>query len=236
MTAIDEYVRQVMESVPPASPERGRIEIDVRAHLEETVAAEDSVPVAIGRMGPPRDVALAYLDNVPLQVASVGTRILAFLIDFFVGGALVLLSLLLIVAGLLLVASVFFSVFGAMGVVDSPPAREIGTGAVIIIGALLTVMLLSVAYFPVLEWRYGQTLGKWLLGIHVVKEDGSRIRLVDAIVRRIPFFLEFFWIDAIVAFFTERKQRAFDLVARTIVVECGEAPTRQPAQTVTPAA
>ena len=52
--------------------------------------------------------------------------------------------------------------------------------------------------------------------------------MMKAIVRRIPFFLEFFWIDAIVAIFTERKQRAFDLVAGTIVVHC-DAPKAQSA-------
>ena len=99
------------------------------------------------------------------------------------------------------------------------PGRSIALVAVIGCGFVASLALLSIGYFPVLEWRFGQTLGKYLLGIYVVGEDGLRPSLPATIVRRIPFFLEFFWVDAIVAFFTERNQRAFDLVARTVVVE-----------------
>jgi uncharacterized RDD family membrane protein YckC len=52
----------------------------------------------------------------------------------------------------------------------------------------------------------------------VVREDGSRAGWVAAIIRRIPFFMNFFPIDALFVFFTERRQRAFDKVAGTVVI------------------
>lgn len=215
MTAIDEYVRQVMELIPPVSPEYGRIELDLRSHLEETSAAEGSGAAAIGRMGTPREVALGYLADVPQRYASFLTRVAAFVIDVLLGFFVVLLGLAFVGAN----AAVMTALIGAE---DTLPAAP---GVFMLIAMGLAILLASIVYFPVLEWRYGQTLGKKLMGIHVIREDGSHIGLVEAVVRRIPFFLEFFWIDALVALFTERHQRAFDFVARTVVVECTAAPT-----------
>lgn len=214
MNAINEYARQVMDLIPPAHPERDRIELDLRAHLEETVAELEGSPrAAFDRMGDPREVALAYLADMPMRYAGVGRRVLAFLIDMLAGFAV-----------LGTVAAVCLLVFGLLAVAEEtaktgPPEMSLALLMVFGIGFVASLALLSIVYFPVLEWRFGQTLGKYLLGIYVVGEDGLRPSLPATIVRRIPFFLEFFWIDAIVAFFTERNQRAFDLVARTVVVE-----------------
>jgi len=204
MNAINEYARQVMDLIPPAHPERGRIELDLRAHLEETVAElEGSPSAAFDRMGDPREVALAYLAEIPLRYAGVGRRVLAFFIDMLAGFA--------VLGGVLAVAEETTR--------PGPPEMSFALLAVTGIAFAVSLALLSIAYFPLLEWRFGQTLGKYLLGIYVVREDGLRPSLPATIVRRIPFFLEFFWIDAIVAFFNERNQRAFDLVAGTVVVE-----------------
>jgi uncharacterized RDD family membrane protein YckC len=214
MNAVNEYARQVMDLVPPAHPERDRIELDLRAHLEEAVAELDgSSRAAFERMGDPRDVALGYLADLPIHYAGVGRRVLAFLIDMLAGFAV-----------LGTVAALVFLVFGVLAVAEEatrPGAPEMSLAflSLFVVGFVASLAVLSIAYFPVLEWRFGQTLGKYLLGVHVVAENGLRASLPATIVRRIPFFLEFFWIDALVAFFTERKQRAFDLVARTVVVE-----------------
>lgn len=214
MNAVNEYARQVMDLIPPAHPERDRIELDLRAHLEETVAElEGSPSAAFDRMGDPREVALAYLAEIPMRYAGVGRRVVAFFVDMLAGFAV-----------LGTVAALCLLVFGALAVVEEStqagaPEASIAFLVVLGIGFAASLAVLSIAYFPVLEWRFGQTLGKYLLGIYVVGEDGLRPSLPATIVRRIPFFLEFFWIDALVAFFTERNQRAFDLVARTLVVE-----------------
>ena len=51
-------------------------------------------------------------------------------------------------------------------------------------------------------------------------ESREQIGWGAAIVRRLPLFLEIFWIDAVFALFTRNRQRAFDLLAKTVVVEC----------------
>ena len=73
-------------------------------------------------------------------------------------------------------------------------------------------------YFPILEGRFGQTLGKRLLGIRVLHESGLPIGFKEAILRRLPFYFDFWPIDGLFVLFTAKKQRAFDIVARTVVV------------------
>lgn len=208
MSAIEQYVRQVMEFVSPASPERGAIEVDLRTHLHEG-AAESDAATAISRMGAPRDVAIAYLREKPLLPTTVGKRLLAFLVDVALGATLVVSTLALVVANGL----------GLLALSRESEPQAAGIILLLFIVGVGSISALSLMYFPLMEWRFGQTLGKKLLGIHVVNDDGLAVGLGAAVVRRIPFFLEFFWIDAVVALFTERRQRAFDLVARTLVVE-----------------
>lgn len=69
------------------------------------------------------------------------------------------------------------------------------------------------------EAIWGQTIGKHVLGLCVVKEDGERVGWVAAIVRRLPWYVGLFWLDAVFALFTERRQRAFDLAAKTLVID-----------------
>jgi uncharacterized RDD family membrane protein YckC len=214
MHAANEYVRQVMDFIPPALPERARIELDVRAHVEETFEAlAGQARAAFERLGEPRDLALGYVADTPRRYASVGKRVAAFLIDMLLGFA--------VFGTVVGTGALIFGVFAIAEESVRPGMPElsfavVGVLAVFFVAALA---LLSIAYFPLLEWRYGQTFGKFVMSIHVTGEDGLRTSLPAAIVRRVPFFFEFFWLDAIVAFFTERRQRAFDLVARTVVLE-----------------
>ena len=55
-------------------------------------------------------------------------------------------------------------------------------------------------------------------GIRVVSETGARISLGQAIVRQLPMFLQVYWIDAMFALFTDKSQRAFEMLSKTRVV------------------
>ena len=73
-------------------------------------------------------------------------------------------------------------------------------------------------YTVVAEWQSGQTVGKRLFGIVVVREDGARISGGQAVVRQLPVLCQFYWIDVLFALFTERNQRAFEMLSKTRVV------------------
>lgn len=52
----------------------------------------------------------------------------------------------------------------------------------------------------------------------MVRESGARITLGQSMLRQLPWFLQIFWADALFALFTEKKQRAFELISKTRVV------------------
>jgi uncharacterized RDD family membrane protein YckC len=81
--------------------------------------------------------------------------------------------------------------------------------------ACLGIILL---YFPILEGRFGQTLGKRLLGIWVLQETGLPIGYKQALLRRLSYYFDILPLDALFIPFTAKHQRAFDIVARTVVI------------------
>jgi uncharacterized RDD family membrane protein YckC len=81
-----------------------------------------------------------------------------------------------------------------------------------------------------MEYTTGQTVGKRMFGLQVVTEKGSRIGIGQAIVRQLPVFFQIFTIDALFALFTDRRQRAFEMLTKTRVVDVSEA--AQPTATV----
>lgn len=194
MRRLDEYVEDVMERLPPCAATRDDVARDLRAHLQESVAEHGDPEEAVRRMGPAADAARSYARAWRLVPAELRDRLGAFLLDVALGADLLLVALLLWGPGASTEATAFVAFAGASG-------------------------LLSLLYFPVLEERFGQTLGKWIFGVCAVRTGGLRLGFGRALVRRLPLFFEFFWLDALVAPFTEKRQRAFDLVADTMVVE-----------------
>lgn len=203
-SAIEAYVHDVGERIAPTGAGRGRIESDVRSHLVESVADGASEAQAIARMGPAADVAGAYLEGVDLVAAPWTRRLGAFLLDMGLGTTLV--------SSLVLIAMV------AVG----PDADAVSLPVTIALGlTAAAVAVLALLYFPLMEALFGQTVGKRVFGMGVAREDGSRVGLGAAIVRRIPLVFDFWPIDCLFVFFTARRQRAFDMVARTVVIEGG---------------
>ncbi len=129
-------------------------------------------------------------------------RILAVIIDYIVLGFL------------------SFTVFGASTApglaTKSPMAAFSG-----IIMALFLVIILWIFYGIILETWRGQTIGKMILGIVVVKENGEPCTFVAALLRnvfRIIDGLGFYFLGFIVIALTEKKQRIGDRLANTVVV------------------
>jgi uncharacterized RDD family membrane protein YckC len=67
----------------------------------------------------------------------------------------------------------------------------------------------------------GQTLGKQLMKLRVVKEDGSDITDVDALIRFVGYYLNsiIFGLGWIWALFDDKGQGWHDKIARTMVVK-----------------
>jgi uncharacterized RDD family membrane protein YckC len=85
-------------------------------------------------------------------------------------------------------------------------------------------LLVMLAYFVLLEWRLGGTIGKLLLGVQVVDGKFKRLTLKQAIIRNILRVVDAF--PYIVPYLTgiiliagdEHKRRLGDRAANTLVV------------------
>lgn len=199
MTGSDDYVNRVLDRMPRATPRRDQIGAELRSHIGARVAAGQPLEDVLAQLGDPVALADSYLAEVPLVAAPLGRRLAAKLVD-----------LCLLVAAAVLLWSPL-----------------IGLGAVrerfelVWLGIVLTLLLCSILfafYTIVAEWQFGQTVGKRMLQLQVVQESGAQIGLGQSIVRQLPAFLQVFWIDAMFALFTDKRQRAFEMLSKTRVI------------------
>jgi uncharacterized RDD family membrane protein YckC len=208
---IENYIRQTMRYIQAGTVEKERISSDLRAHLQAALESGEPVQAAIERMGSPAELAVAFMSDLPFLYASFWSRSLASIIDMIV----------IFSAGALLAS---LGVVFANMVPDRPsdPILWQDLYSVVLIflsaGAAFGVLSLIVGYFPLMEGRFGTTFGKHLLGLRVLKETGLPIGYKEAILRRLSYYFEFWPVDALFVLFTNKKQRAMDIVARTIVV------------------
>jgi uncharacterized RDD family membrane protein YckC len=89
--------------------------------------------------------------------------------------------------------------------------------------------LLILFYLIVFEWIYGASIGKIILHMRVVMEDGSPCRLGPAAMRGLLRLIDGLFFG-IIAYWTMRQplyQRVGDKVAKTIVVGIEEIPNRR---------
>lgn len=208
MNEVDRYVLDVLRNIEAPPRQRSRIEADLRAHLEEALRRGESPATVFARMGSPEEVAQEFMAGVTLHYAGFWRRVIAFAVD---------LAVILLVASPLFGLAVLFSSL----VPRAPSGWEYALGGVIIVAAWSTALMavgVFILYFPMLEGRFGQTLGKRLLGLRVVKETGTPIGYREAFLRRLPFYFDFIVLDALFIPFTPRRQRAFDIIARTVVI------------------
>lgn len=168
-------------------------------------------------------------ERVPLAfaLASIGNRFLAVAIDHTIQ----FVSVVLIVLLFLFAAGLFST--GGESLVDSV---GVDTPKWIVAVLIIVVFVLFSGYFAFFEWWWdGQTPGKRLMKLRVIREDGRPITLWEAIARNllrifdaIPgFVIPIYSVGLIVVFLNSRDQRVGDMFAGTVVIRerTDEAPT-----------
>ena len=166
-------------------------------------------------------------ERVPLAfaLASIGNRFLAVAIDHFIQ--------YLTIFSVAWAAYNFTSVGSQAGTVEQLFVDAPKWAVAILIVALF---LIFAGYFVFFEWLWnGQTPGKRLLKLRVIREDGRPITLWEALARNllrifdaIPgFVIPVYSVGLIMIFLNNRDQRVGDIFAGTVVVRerADEAPT-----------
>lgn len=146
------------------------------------------------------------------ELAGLGSRFLALVVDAIIQAVAVLL--LLILVGY--VSSALNWIWPSLGEVVGMP----------LIPLLIFVFsgLASLTYFLLFETLWaGQTPGKRMAGLRVIKVGGGPIGLVESLTRNILRIADFlpalYLIGGVFVFFTHSCQRVGDLAAGTIVVK-----------------
>ena len=200
MKPVDRYVQDVMRHVFAVQKDRDRLEADLRAHFSEAEARGEAPGRISDEMGRPEDIATAFNAEREIRYAGFWQRVVAFIGDC---GLLAFLALPPLSLALLMQVSSE----------AEPTLWQVVTVAM----AAIAVFGIFVFYFPILEARFGKTLGKQLLRIRVIRETGAPIGLGQAFVRRLSLYFKMLMIDALFIPFTDKKQRALDIVAKTVV-------------------
>ena len=101
---------------------------------------------------------------------------------------------------------------------------------------LVFLVLLSVAfnYFWLTEWKWGKTVGKAVVSIHVTGDDGERPRFGPTTIRNVLRLVDIVFVGPLMIASSTRRQRLGDRLAHTVVVRDRPAtavarPTPQPA-------
>ena len=168
-------------------------------------------------------------ERVPLAfaLASIGNRFLAVAIDHFIQ----YLAIIIVAWGFISLTGFNFSQ------IDESPSQvfqEMPKWTIALM--ILVLFLLFAGYFILFEWLWnGQTPGKRLLKLRVIREDGRPLTVWEAVARNLlrifdafpGFVLPIYSIGLITIFLSRRDQRVGDVFAGTVVIRerTDEAPT-----------
>jgi uncharacterized RDD family membrane protein YckC len=148
---------------------------------------------------------MATTSGGPGQLAGLGSRIVAFIID----------SILIGIVGGIIVFPLFFLI----GVGGETGAA--GAGLVLI--AQLLISLIVFVYFIVMEGVYGYTVGKKLMSVRVVDENGAKIGMGKSAIRNVLRIVDalptLYIIGIILIAVNDDEQRLGDMAASTYVVK-----------------
>ena len=141
--------------------------------------------------------------------ADVINRIVAIIIDNVILWVVMFLILLPLGIGTMMMDSVM-----------NPMAAAQMWGASMI--AIVLGVLINLGYFVYFEGTTGQTIGKKIVNIKVVREDGKPMDYMTALVRTVLRVIDgigFYIVGLIVLLASKDKQRIGDMAAKTLVVK-----------------
>ena len=145
----------------------------------------------------PSNIELVY------RLAGVGSRLGAFIIDFFIQLLLILLSALIILLGI------------DRGLVGNTTPSGTALGIFIIL-----IFVIHFGYFIICELTMnGRTWGKRVFGLRVIRDNGQPIQFVHSLVRgMIRTSVDMLYIGVFVIMFSKQHKRLGDILAGTIVI------------------
>jgi uncharacterized RDD family membrane protein YckC len=202
-TTMDDYIKQVIAHLPSGTPLRSQIALESKGTIGERLERGQSMDDVLRQLGDPASFAESYLSAEPLEAAPYGARIVAKLVDFLIAA--------LAIAVVMFLIGTFADVgFRSLWFMYFPFA---------FLGGLFVLPI----YTIVAEWWSSATYGKRVMRLCVVRESGARIGAGQAVVRQLAAVFQVSMFDALFIVFTDRRQRACELLSKTRVVRAKRA-------------
>lgn len=149
---------------------------------------------------------LEILDKNGLKLASDSNRILAFIIDDFIIGAIV-----------------FFAILPQLSNINIYDMEQLSSQVDNIVkNTLLYMIVLMILYHSIFTAIYGASIGKMICKIKIIKLDTlNKPNVMDSIIRSVIRTLsEFlFYIPLLVAFGDPFKRAVHDMLIKSIVID-----------------
>lgn len=145
--------------------------------------------------------------SLQFQLAGLGSRTAAFIID----------QLILMVVNILIIVAFFFFMYGTADIM----LLEMSSLPLAI--TIIVIFLINWGYFFVFEFfSGGKTIGKKMIGIRVIQDNGHSLTLLSSFIRNLLRIIDSlpanYFLGLIMIFFHSKHKRIGDLVAGTIVV------------------
>ena len=162
-----------------------------------------TLPEEILDIQTPENVAFGY------QIAGIGSRFLASLLDTLVVGLLQIV--------ILIVLTLIIRLFDG-----SAFSGQIAAWVYAIFGLVAAIFYWGYYVFFEMLWN-GQTPGKRWVGLRVIRSDGTPITLSEALIRNLARLVDFlpaaYGIGIVTMFIDKQSRRLGDLAAGTLVVQ-----------------
>ncbi len=162
------------------------------------------------------DVRTAEAVAVRFELAGLGSRFLALAADLAIQ--------LLVVLAVVIVLMIYGAISGNHSPFGTPPGTGGKLGSALFIALLaIASFVLAFGYFVVFELAWnGQSPGKRLLGLRVIRDGGFPIDAGASVIRNLVRIVEaslgFYVISAIIMLLSPENKRLGDFAAGTIVV------------------
>ena len=142
-------------------------------------------------------------ETLSFELAGLNSRAIAFLIDLF------LISLVAVIAfgvGIYFIGNSYIETFGLKTVY---------------IPIYLLLIFLASSYFVILNGYTGTTIGKRLMGIRLISDQGSPVGFWQSFVRWVAYYISaaFLFLGFVWSIFDSRSQSWHDKIAGTFVVK-----------------
>jgi uncharacterized RDD family membrane protein YckC len=172
--------------------------------------------------------------GIELELAGIGSRLLAALVDLACMMIFLIVSMVLAFGGMDREVTKKISENAAR---SEAWTNGIGAGATILL--MLSVFVVFWGYYIICELLMGgASPGKRALGLRVVRDDGSPVTFSGSLVRNLVRVVDFlpwcYGVGVVAMFVSTRSQRLGDLAAGTLVVRV-DAATANPTLAIAPA-